>query len=59
MALEQQQELEPKTLEQQLKDNEACGYEKGAMGILSQAILGNEIMDNKAAVLIVPIIECR
>ena len=40
MALEQQQELEPKTLEQQLKDNEACGYEKGAMGILSQAIKG-------------------
>ena len=25
LALEQQQELEPKTLEQQLKDNEACG----------------------------------
>ena len=40
LALEQQQELEPKTLEQQLKDNEACGYEKGAMGILSQAIKG-------------------
>ena len=27
-------------IEQQLKDNEACGYEKGAMGILSQAIKG-------------------
>ena len=40
LALEQQQELEPKTLEQQLKDNEACGYEKGVMGILSQAIKG-------------------
>ena len=40
LALEQQQELEPKTLEQQLKDNEACGYEKGAMGTLSQAIKG-------------------
>ena len=26
-------------IEQQLKDNEACGYEKGAMGILSQAPL--------------------
>ena len=34
LALEQQQELEPKTLEQQLKDNEACGYEKGAFSPL-------------------------
>ena len=40
LALEQQQELKPKTLEQQLKDNEACGYERGAIGILSQAIKG-------------------
>ena len=30
-------------IEQQLKDNEACGYEKGAMGILSQAIKGKRL----------------
>ena len=29
VALGQQQELEPESLEQQLKSNEACGYERG------------------------------
>ena len=40
MALGQQQELEPESLEQQLKSNEACGYERGTTGVLSQAIEG-------------------
>ena len=35
LALEQQQELEPKTLEQQLKDNEACGYERAPLNFIS------------------------
>ena len=40
VALGQQQELEPEPLEQQLKGNEACGYERGTIGVLSQAIEG-------------------
>ena len=40
VALGQQQELEPESLEQQLKSNEACGYERGTIGVLSQAIEG-------------------
>ena len=40
VALGQQQELEPETLEQQLKGNEACGYKRGTIGVLSQAIEG-------------------
>lgn len=40
VALGQQQELEPESLEQQLKGNEACGYERGTIGVLSQAIEG-------------------
>ena len=40
VALGQQQELEPESLEQQLKGNEACGYERGTTGVLSQAIEG-------------------
>ena len=32
VALGQQQELEPESLEQQLKSNEACGYERGTIG---------------------------
>ena len=40
VALGQQQELEPESLEQQLKSNEACGYERGTTGVLSQAIEG-------------------
>ena len=40
VALGQQQELEPEPLEQQLKSNEACGYERGTIGVLSQAIEG-------------------
>ena len=39
LALEQQQKLEPKTLEQQLKDNEACGYERGAAASSSRRAL--------------------
>ena len=31
VALGQQQELEPESLEQQLKSNEACGYERGTI----------------------------
>ena len=40
VALGQEQELEPESLEQQLKSNEACGYERGTIGVLSQAIEG-------------------
>ena len=40
VALGQQQELEPESLEQQLKSNEACGYKRGTIGVLSQAIEG-------------------
>ena len=41
VALGQQQELEPEPLEQQLKGNEACGYERGPTGVLSQAMGGS------------------
>ena len=41
VALGQQQELEPESLEQQLKGNEACGYERGTIGVLSQAMGGS------------------
>ena len=40
VALGQQQKLERESLEQQLKGNEACGYERGTIGVLSQAIEG-------------------
>ena len=43
VALGQQQELEPESLEQQLKSNEACGYERGTIGVLSQAAVGGWI----------------
>ena len=32
--------IEPESREQQLKGNEACGYERGTIGVLSQAIEG-------------------
>ena len=46
VALGQQQELEPESLEQQLKGNEACGYERGTIGVLSQAIEGARLYES-------------
>ena len=40
VALGQQQELEPESLEQQLKGNEAGGYERGTIGVRSAASPG-------------------